>query len=235
MNEIRTTYGGNARIIAVSDCCVLVNRVSEDIAAYDRISGEQRWSIPSDRGFANAFVESHTIYVVNRGITALDDETGNILWTYGDHLISSSAYSQGFIYYSYDQGGKITAFAYDTVNQNELWAVPLRGSGPSKVLYAEDYVLVTSHDHIFVFNPDTGQVWSKEIQTLQMPVVLEGVIYVTEGFTRSLRAMQLNTGEDLGYLSVRLPVIFEPELNSLTTTENLIIFADGKTVYGYGK
>ena len=234
--EFRTTYGGNARIIGVSECCVLVNRVSEDITAYDRITGKQKWTVLGDRGFANAFFENQTIYIVSRGITALEGETGNMIWKDGEYLISWSDYDQGVIYYTYNQGGKIMAFAYNILTQRELWVTPLSGIGPSKALYSDNYVLVSSDDNLFALDAQTGQmIWSRDVQTLQMPVVLDGVIYLMEGFTRSVKAIILNTGEDLGFLSLGLGVLFEVELNNLSTTKDLLIFAEGNQVYSYGK
>jgi len=85
---------------AASNKYVLLNSISDHIDVYDAESGVKLWGIPGGRGYTQAYIDDNTIYVVDRGVKALDAITGDILWELDNHRATGfSTFGNGILYY----------------------------------------------------------------------------------------------------------------------------------------
>jgi len=221
------------RVIALSECCVLVNRASIDIIAYDRSTGEARWNIPTSLGFVTAHSENGVVYVADRGIQALDEMTGKVLWTTGVQSIGDSEYRDGVLYYN-ESGFRIVAF--DTERQVELWSSRIADHGPSEVTKAGEYLLVVSSTSIYALRADTGQqAWKTDLDKGRSATAVGDVVYIASDFQQSVIALQAATGTEMGYLRFGFPRLFVVQRDNMAANNDLLIIGEGDDLYAYGK
>ncbi len=235
--QAEPNYGQN-KVAEISNCCVFISNVSQNVVVYDRLSGVQKWSVLSGRGFSDVFVENQVVYIVNPGIRALDEATGNILWEEGNSLLAQSAYQHGVIY-EVDSAGYeyFTVNAFDVQSREFLWQAKLPSDGPPEIALLGDLVVAYSNSFLFGLELSTGKtLWQMEIDTAQTPVLLENVVYTRSLFGKNVQGIDAVTGDPMGSLSLGFPNLLPAvEYETVAATQDLLIVAEKNKVYGYGR
>ncbi|MFH1360540.1 MAG: PQQ-binding-like beta-propeller repeat protein [Candidatus Omnitrophota bacterium] len=163
-----------------------------------------RWqaNLICDLSDSSAVVDEDMVFTgcTNQNITAIDADTGAILWAtfIGNDLNSPLAIDGDYLYVA---AGR-EAYAYDKIKGELIWSVPpaqrfdgeVNHSAP--VIYG-DSVYITAGESVYRLNKNTGQrIWQSPRlnQTIEYvtPVILDNVLYVMA--TRSIFAISLTDG-----------------------------------------
>jgi outer membrane protein assembly factor BamB len=217
-------------VVSANSQVVVVNQRSNDIRAYNAVTGQFLWRIYTSGGAVQAYVDQDEVYILDYGLKGIDLLTGEVLWEVKGNVIGWSSYEDGKIYYT--SGDHI--FAYDARNQIEIWKANLASTGFRKFKISKDYVLVTDADYLYAFNKTTGELhWKVRLSYPANPTLIKDNIYVREGFKQVIQVFRINTGEKIGSIQVSLPQLFFVEHQNVTSVGGLLIFSSEKVLYAY--
>jgi outer membrane protein assembly factor BamB len=231
---IENRSSSDARVVAVSQYCVLVNTISQNLSAYSRLNGNSKWKVTSGRAFASAYTQDQIVYMAHNGIQAFDELTGQTLWKKGKEPIGGSDYKDGVLYYD---DYPFTIVALDVKRQSVLWSKDLPDSGRSELVIADGYVVVVSFRNLYILDADNGRlVWQTRAKGDNV-VVIDEVVYLADAFTQSVTAFQIKTGQKLGSVEFGFPllIVADHPHDTIDGQNGLLVVGYGNKVYAYSK
>jgi outer membrane protein assembly factor BamB len=220
------------RIIDVSKEVVLVNLVGSYVQAHDTQTGSLLWTIGVGRGLIHAYIDDNLVYIPDYGIRAVDIVSGKTIWTEGTDAIGSSSFSDGIIFYK--SGNKITAF--DVKKRIESWSLDLRFKGFGTLVVENGLLIVSDIDYLYAFDGLTGHlIWSVGTDFPKNPSVIDNTIYILEGFTRKIRAFDIDTGKEMGFIRTSFPYLLIVDRKDMMSSSNILLFSRGNEIFAFGK
>lgn len=216
---------------------VLLNSISDDIDVYDAESGVKLWGIPGGRGYTQAYIYDNTIYVVDRGVKALDAITGDIIWELDNHRVTGfSTFGNGILYYiEYPGDNTFDLIAYSAESRRELWRVNFPDNSPSGLYLYNKYLFMGEQEALYQIDSDNGKTqWRK---ALIFPTNLSFIgnnVYVLELFSRIIHTLNIENGNELGSLQIAPQRILGTETQEMVSTGTSLVFSKGCEVFVYG-
>jgi outer membrane protein assembly factor BamB len=194
------------KLVTFSNSHIFVEKVSENITAYDRNSGSIDWTIPIGRGHVSLFYEDDTDLVYKfqgSWIAAIDDETGVITREKYYESIDYVVYENGKMYYSIDDDAiRNILFAYDLERDTLLWEIPLDSAIKGIYPIMDSLVIVTAYS-LAVVNYQVGEItWEIMVYPdfYSAPAILGSFIYIRNTTANELLAIRFEDGKVLGSL-----------------------------------
>jgi outer membrane protein assembly factor BamB len=228
--QLLSESGG--RIVDVSKEVVLINLVGYYVQAYDTQTGSLLWNIGVGRGFIQAYIDDSLVYIPDYGIEAIDIESGKTIWTEGADAIGSSSFSDGIIYYK--SGNKIVAF--DVKERTELWSLDLKLEGFSELTVEKGLLIVADTYYLYAFDKSNGHlVWKINTDFPKNPSVIGNDVFVLEGFTRKISAIDIDTGKEIGSLGTSFPYLVIVDRKDMLSSSNILLFSRGNEIFAFGK
>jgi len=193
--------GGHVTAPVVADGMVLIG-AADTLLAVDAEAGVPLWSVQIDAPIASsATVAGDSVYVADfTHLYALDIQTGELRWRF-DHgavsLFFAPIVQDGRVYIaSYD-----TIFAVNRTTGQPEWSRRFDDIQMTPAAAADPYLFVKSPRRLFALNADDGAiVWEYGATNfVSLPALTTEQVYVitrADGGSQ-LRALQLNTGEEL--------------------------------------
>ncbi len=211
---------------------VLVNQISTDIRAYDAATGHLLWSVDVGAGPIHAYIDDNLVYVPDYGIKAINLLTGETVWSKGTAVIGESGYKNGVIYFTSEDN----IVTFDTRQQKEIWRKTFSSNGFRKFKISDNIVFVTDADYLYAFNILNGNLmWKEALEQPENPSIIEGRVYVTEGFNRVIQAFDIETGKNLGSLRISLPKLLITENQDVAAVGDMLLVSKGKKLFAYQK
>jgi len=220
-----------------TDSYVLLNSRSEAMDVYDAKSGVKLWGVPVGRGYTKAYISSDTIYIVDRGVKAFDAFTGNVLWQLENRLVTGySAFEKDILFYiEYPGDNTFDLVAYDTKLRTELWRTNFLDETPRGLYANGKFLFMAESKMLYQIDTGTGKIKWKKV--LSVPTNLSFIgdnVYVLERFYRKIYAVNINSGNELGYLQVAPQRFVGTETQEMISLKNDLAFSKGCEVFVYG-
>ena len=223
----------NGRVIAASDKVVLVCNTYSDVSAYDAKTGSLLWVFPVYWYHKKFYVGDNTIYIPEDGIYAIDLSTGQVVMEKGTDAITDSDFYNGIIYYVTTS----SIVGFNTQDKTEIWRHNLELSryGLPKLEVYDQFVLVVDMDSIFKLDRYTGDlIWKTSASMPLNPYIIGDDIFVMEGFNKTIRAFQIETGKDTGFLRISGYQIFLADSRqNMVALGNMLVFSRGNELLGF--
>jgi outer membrane protein assembly factor BamB len=232
------------QIIAVSRKLIFINSTSEAVFALNRINGEVQWEVPTSRGMTSLFTDDSVLYTtIHTEIIALDEMTGKTLWMKEEQGIVSTTYQDGILYYVRrlrDEPSKsstvLEVVAFNVNTNSDRWRIELAGTQALDLTTTQDSLLASLDPNLYLIDLDTGKVlWKFSIEEGIKPVKIGNTVYILEGFSRRIIALDYDTGKYNGKLLTAPPVWVYTNRDTMIASGDYLIFSVGKKVYGYSK
>jgi outer membrane protein assembly factor BamB len=140
----------HARILDVSDNYLVVDFLSTSINTYDTRTGAFLWSLPTRRGYVQAFVDNNNIYVLGDEIKEVNAKTGSILWTENLDVKGEGYYANGVMYFAGgDPFNKVKTYivAFNVVDHKELWRTELTSQEVNEYLMCNTFEIRQKPSH----------------------------------------------------------------------------------------
>ena len=225
-------YNTKSWVTDVSVDAVIVNEIGAGILVYNASTGKELWRKPACRGYVQAKVIENDVYMPCDGVDAYDMISGERLWDDGlDSRIGNVAYKDNIIYYFID-----SAKAYDLVDKKLVWDTPVAAIKNLEQFEIYDKnVFIYDASSICMIDADKGfLLWcNRNMVYPQSPSVVGNIVYVFSGSRKSVLALDLLTGKEIGHLAF-------PKISFLVVNRQLMVSLDGcvyigneKTVYGF--
>lgn len=222
---------------------VLINTVSVDVFAIDPVTGQLQWSIPADRGPTMFYGDQEQIIAVRHDISVYGEDDGKLWWVADYPSILGSDYSNGILYYAQilsaapsGTSGDCQVVALDMRDKRRLWENNLHGSRIPHVTVADELLLVSYHPNLYAFDLITGSLmWQTDVKYGLDPVASEDFVYILEGFSRKILAVDKHTGAIQGYLKTDRNTMAFVDREIVSASTKILFFAVGNKVYAYGK
>lgn len=222
---------------AASNKYVLLNSISDHIDVYDAESGVKLWGIPGGRGYTQAYIDDNTIYVVDRGVKALDAITGDILWELDNHRATGfSTFGNGILYYmEYPGDNTFDLIAYNTESRKELWRVNFPDNSPSGLYLYNKFLFMAENEALYQIDSDIGETkWRKALIAPTNLSFIGNNVYVLELFSRIIHTLNIENGNELGSLQIAPQRILGTETQEMVSIGTNLVFSRGCEVFVYG-
>jgi outer membrane protein assembly factor BamB len=225
-----TTYnsGTDARVVAVSSCCVFVSNISTALSALDRSSGEFLWDVSSGRGFADAFANNGNVYLVADLLYAIDEQTGSKLWNIGKEPVSESYFDPDTHIVYYRNGFKAIS-AFNIEKQYQIWNRSFQEAPMGELLKANQYLVDITNKGVTTLDASTGRVLWTTDNIGNNAAIVGDTVYLQNESRQSVVALDITSGEQVGSIQYGLPLLFV--VNGLNDT---IDSNNGTLVVGTG-
>jgi outer membrane protein assembly factor BamB len=230
--ELTEPDGGS--VLDVSDKLILVNQNSYDIRAYDAKTGEFLWTTPTGRGPRQAYIDDNNkiVYILDDGIKAVDIATSKLIW----HAVDDGKgfYENGIMYRTSEKGTN----AFNVQIQSYQWETQLNISAPYMTNFAsgKDQFAIADHGHIYVIQKTDGTIiWERNFS--EMPAnfsVIGDTLFAKDSFNQIIYLFDMKTGHEMGALRISIPSLFAVDSQNITSTDDMLIFSKGKSIYAYG-
>ena len=227
-------------IIDISEEVILLHDSGGLLSAYNTQNRDFLWDVSTQKGNRYiAFIDPNHNIVYNFSyfaIQALDALTGKELWKISDNQFASGFYDNGIIFRAYSTG--INAF--DIQSKSILWEKQMDtfDSYNAKYVSVDKNIIVTTPVTMLSIQKTNGLVkWLKNYKDdiPNRPTIIKNQLFIMEGFSRIIRVYDVNTGAEIGGLRISLPVFAAVDREEMISVNNMLIFANGKIVYSYGK
>lgn len=212
------------------------------IAVYQAADGVQLWEENICRGAAQAYFFNNHIVVPCNGLTVLDAISGETVWEKesreGVDRIWESAFAEGVIYFSQDLEF-ITA--YDVKNGQLLWKTRLVDEYDSYQAYQVigNHLFVTIDDELCVLHRENGRnLWcTKDLVRPENPTFFDNFLYLFNGLQKGITAYDIRDGRQIGRLNFPtfIFITVENDKQLMVSSDEFLIFANGKRIFAYGK
>lgn len=226
--------GPNPRVTDVSGEYVVVEE-SETFYVYDALQGSLLLERPMRcRGIKTAYLDSSRIYFGCQGVEIIDITSGEIL-SDGNRqgIVGYTDAIDGTIYYSPDEP---VIEAFDTRTQTRLWRVPQQIDGFERFRVIGDILYFTDFSKICALQRMDGQLlWCTEVFYPQNPTLLENILYVFNGNSTVITALNPENGDIIGSLTLKNLNHFSTFRELMASSEDLLFFASGREVFAFGE
>ena len=213
----------------VSNNLVTVNQLGIDIMVFDANTGEFLWRKPVCRGYVRAYTDDQNIYVPCDGLEAIDVGSGETSWRENVGVLGDIGYSGDIAYYFSN-----SVDAYDLQSQKRLWSTPLPNTGLESFKIVENALFYTDAARLCMLDIGSGQLkWCIKTPYPQSPAVIENNVYTFDGSHKTVMAIQISDGEEIGMLNLSNFNYFIINRQLLVATSDKLFFADGKNIYAY--
>lgn len=220
-----------------SEKFVLLNSISDRIDVYDAESGGKLWGIPGGRGYTQAYIDDNTVYIVDRGVKALDAVTGDILWELDNSRATGfSTFGSGIIYYmEYPGDETFDLIAYNAKSRKELWRVNFPDNSPSRLYLYNRFLFMTENEALYQIASENGETkWQKALSAPTNLSFIGNNVYVLELFSRIIHTLNIENGNELGSLQVAPQRILGTETQEMVSIGTNLVFSRGCEVFVYG-
>ena len=214
---------------------ILTVQMGEYIKAYDAITGELKWSEPTCRGNAKAYIGNYDVFFPCSGIKAINITTGNLSWREKQDNWRGGYvdYSDNVIYYSPSPSNIV---AFDLQTKLVLWNQPAKINGIVRLQVIGTSLFVYDGSRVCRFQKNSGSLlWCFNILSPQNPVLLGNVIYIFNGSQDEIYALDLSTGHEIGKLTINNFNYFIVYRLLMATTEDSLLFASQNEVFMFEK
>ena len=183
---------------AISDEHIYIVQLSEGVYAYDKLTGKQSWKILVGRGNVDVFLDSvhDLVYIVHgETLSAVSEQDGSLAWQFPIGFHGAVGYKDGILYYSASEinvEAKTQIRALDVGRKTQIWENKL-GRGIDCLAMENNGLVAINKETMAIFDPRSGErAWEYFIPLgVYCPIVaLEGVIYLKDGFSNQIIAMQ---------------------------------------------
>lgn len=220
----------------VSDEYVLVNSLSDQLYIYTALDGRNIWNTHAGRGFTYAFIEEEVVYVVDNGIIAYKVNDGKLLWKLDNSRATGvSAYSDSVLHFlEYPEDGTFDVVAYNTTLRKEQWRMNFSDIGPQGLYVTRKYLYLSARSDLYQLSRESGAInWMSELPNLTDLTLLDDYIYVLKGSQKTIRALRVEDGKEVGFLQVNSRSIFDTSNQGLISTNTGLVGYLGCEVFVY--
>jgi len=222
----------DGQVISASNKAILVSNTYSNVSAYDAKTGTLLWMFPVYWYHTKFYVNKNIIYIPEDGIYAIDLDTGQVVLEKGLDAVTDSDFYDGIIYYV--TPGSVVAF--DTQDNTEIWRrdIELSRYGLPILKIQNKYLLVLDMYSVITLNRDTGKpVWKTSVSAPVNPSVVGDTVFVMEGFNRTIRALQIDTGKNTGFLRASgYHLLLVDSRQNMISLDNMLIFSRGNELIG---
>ena len=227
-----------------SDKFVLLNSISDRVYTYDATSGDKLWEISGGRGYTQAYIDDDKVYIVDRGIKALDAYTGKLIWQLDNNRVTGeSAFEDGIIYYiEYPGDNAYDLVAYNTEIRREVWRINFTDYGTDTLSYGlyihDNFLFLTQLGFVYRINLENGAIiWKRKFSNPEDLSVISKNTYVLTPFEEIIHSLNIESGIDTGSLQISFYklIITGTYSQKMTSTGTNLVFARGCEVFVYGK
>jgi hypothetical protein len=230
--------GRSSWIPDVSNKFVLLNSVSDHIDIYDAESDAKLWSVLGGRGFTPAFIGDDTVYIVDRGLKAMDAATGKLLWEVSNNRPTGLAtYSNGVLYFiEYQSDQTFDIVAYSVTRRSELWRTNFVDDSPNGLYIYDQFLFMAENNGVREINAADGKTnWIIRLSDPTNLTFVDQNLYVLEQFHREIHAVNILNGDRLASLQASFPRVFGSRSQEMVSVDSSIVFSQGCKVHVYGK
>ena len=227
-------------IIDILEGVILLHDSGGLLSAYNTQNGDFLWDVSTQKGNRYiAFIDPNHNIVYNFSyfaIQALDALTGKELWQISDNQFASGFYDNGVIFRAYSTGMN----AFDIQSKSILWEKQMDtfDSYNAKYISVDKNIIIATPVTMLSIQKTNSMVkWQKNYtdDIPNRPTIIGNQLFIMEGFSRVIRVYDADTGAEIGGLRISPPVFAAVDREEMTTINNMLIFANGKIVYAYGK
>jgi outer membrane protein assembly factor BamB len=175
--------GFNNKGLTVANGVVYAGSDDSNVYALDARTGALRWKYNTGRAVVTSPAEKNgVVYIGSTSVSALDANTGTVLWSFGSGVFSSPAVEDGVVYVSGGTDGY--TYALDASTGAFLWKYPAynNGNASASPLVSNGVVYLGSIDYyLYAMNSITGAlVWQDSLgdPIEGDPAIANGVVYV---------------------------------------------------------
>ncbi len=220
-----------------SEKFVLVNSVSDRVIVYNAVSGNELWEIRGGRGYTQAYIDHDKVYIVDRGIKALDASTGDTLWQLNNNRATGlSTFSDGVMYYmEYPGNGTFDLVSYSTKTRSELWRNNFIDNSPNGLYVRNEFLFMADNDFLYQINREDGMInWKVALSDPKDLSSIGKNLYVLEQFHRIIYALDLESGKGLGSLQISFPQVIGAKAQEMVSAGTNLAFFRGCEIFVYG-
>lgn len=227
------TEKGGGDVRAVSKSIVVVNQIGYDIRVYDSDTGKFLWRISTGRGGRVAEIMDDVVITNtwDNEFEAYDVKTGELKWKIGNEL-GTPWYHIGDIYYFFSDN---RVFASRPFDPSTLWTTNIPKGSPREIYGNNDFLFLATVDSIYSIYRESGRInWQiKAAEPVNLNII-GNTLYYREWFRNRIKAVDIQTGKDLGVLVFTLPKIVSAFYQDMVASEDLLIFSSHRKLYGFG-
>lgn len=220
------------RIIAASKDSIVVNKTSVHVEVYNTKSGELRWRLPTNRGpIGGCYIAEKTVYLLDDGIYAYKEETGELLWESEYTNIIKGIFQDGNVYFVNEENELI---GFDLSTKKQLWVFPL-SSNNTPSFYLDNSTLYVSDDKFLwaISSVNADIKWSAGVSDGQNIVVIDSHVYLMENSQSRIQSYDKVTGDKEGFLTISRPNLFVFENDYRLSGDDELLFFVGKKIFLY--
>lgn len=228
--------GRSTWIPAATDRFVLLNTVSDRIRVFEADTGTQVLEFPAGRGFTPAFVVDDVIYIIDRGIKALDISTGNLIWQVNHNRVTGlGTYDNGVLYFiEYPDSQTYDLVAYSVELHVELWRENFSDDSPNGIYIHGGILVLPENSDLHGIDLKSGKtIWTVTLSDPTNVAFIEDSVYVLEQFRRVIHAIDTESGKELASLQISLPQAFGTRTQEMIAVDSSIVFSRGCEIYVY--
>lgn len=229
----QTVIGPNPRITDLSENYVVV-KANLTIYLFDSLRGELILEKPGCLGDNDAYVDDQRVFYGCEGVEIIDIPSGDFL-SRGHYqgTIGNTDTLDGTIYYS---PAEPVIEAFDTRTQTRIWRVPQQIDGFERFRVIGDILYFTDFSKICALQRMDGQqLWCTEVFYPQNPTLFGDVLYVFNGNSTVVTALDPGDGDNIGSLTLKNLNYFSTFRELMASSEDLLIFGSGREVFAFGK
>ena len=182
-----------------------------------------------------AYIYDAKLYFPCAGMIAVSIDTGETVWeTKENSAITAAAYSDGVLY-SDSSVDIITAFELE--NQKQIWSVPLPSGRVREIKVVDEFLLVSDGNYLCVLQRQDGRkLWCTDSAIAQQnPAKLGDTVYILNSTQNMITAFDIHSGTKFGQLRMSNFKPFTTFGQLMVSSDELLIFANGKEIFAFGK
>lgn len=224
--------GTGSWVTDVSVDVILINEIGTRIRAYKASTGELLWQNPACRGYLHAKVIANNVYIPCYGVDAYNIVSGEKIWDDGlESRIGNVGYKNNNIYYFID-----SVKAYDLERKVLLWDTPVAAiKGLVRLGVYGNNIFVYDAASICMIDASEGfLLWcNRNIPSPQSPTIVGNVVYVFSGSHKSVLALDLLTGNEIGRLTLPKISFFVVYRQLMVSLDSCLYIGNEKTVHTF--
>ena len=207
-----------------------------DLNFYDVINsldGSTILKIPySCRAYEPAYIDGSNVNFICRAIITIDIPSGNkIMAEKAGGMGGNTGEGDGIIYYSPSQP---LIVAFDTRSQSKIWQTPKSISGIEHFNVWRDYLFFTDLDEFCALQRKDGEIlWCSPIQYPQNPTVIGDVVYIFNGNSTQIAAINIENGKITGKLTLGNFNFFSTYRELMASSGGWLIFGSNREIFAF--
>jgi len=220
------------KVEAVTDFLIFINNRNTDIGSYDAKTGSLIWTFPLYWYHPKYYIRENKIYIpyAGSGLYIIDTSTDKqYILNKADSIFDSSLHGNHIYYITLHN-----IVAFNTKNETETWRRELvfsKNDYPRLGMY-EQIIFVEGTESLTALDSKTGDLdWTTSISYPTNPSVIGDTVFVMEGYSRIIRALQIATGKQIGQLRTSsYHFVIADGQRDMIAADNRLIFSRGKEI-----